>query len=75
MSENFSALSHFLGDQDYLFGRTPSSADAFLFAYSYAFLATPFESPTGALIERDHPNLVAFYERLSPSLAGDVPRC
>ncbi|MBJ20175.1 MAG: hypothetical protein CL933_12255 [Deltaproteobacteria bacterium] len=48
-SEIFSVLSHTLGDRSDLFGKTPSSVDAFLFTYTYAFLAMPFESPTRTL--------------------------
>ncbi len=72
-AENFSVLDRVLGDQEFLFGDRPSSADAFLFAYTYAFLATPFRSPTRNLIETNHPNLVSFYSRMAPKLIGDVP--
>lgn len=73
MSENFSVLSQRLGEQTFLFGDAPSSADAYLFAYIYAFLATPFDSPTKRLIRDRHANLVAFYERLAPRLVGEIP--
>jgi glutathione S-transferase len=72
-SENFSALSRHLGDQDYLFGSSPTSADAFLFAYTYAFLAMPFDSPTGRMIKEHHKNLVDFYTRLAPIALGSLP--
>ncbi|MBW2419181.1 MAG: glutathione S-transferase C-terminal domain-containing protein, partial [Deltaproteobacteria bacterium] len=72
-SENFSALSQQLGDQEYLFGDSPSSADAFLFAYTYAFLAVPFDSPTGRMIRADYPNLVRFYNRVAPVAIGNLP--
>jgi len=72
-AENFSALGQVLGNQEFLFGDRPTSADAFLFAYTYAFLATPFGSPTKELIETHHPNLVAFYNRMAPELIGDIP--
>lgn len=65
MAENFAALSNVLGDKRYLFGARPSSADAFLFAYLYSFLAVPFETPTRSMICQNHPNLLAYFERLN----------
>jgi glutathione S-transferase len=73
VAENFSVLGHFLGDKEYLFGSNPSSCDAFLFAYTYAFLAPDYASPTRTLIERNHPNLVSFYHRMRPRLIGEIP--
>jgi len=73
VAENFSVLGHFLDDKDYLFGGRPSSCDAFLFAYTYAFLAPPYDSPTRSIVEKNHPNLVAFYRRMAPHLIGDIP--
>ncbi len=64
MAENFRVLSDFLAGKRYLFGDKPSSADAFLFAYLYSFLAVPFENPTRTMISRDYPNLVTCYERI-----------
>jgi len=73
IAENFSVLGHFLGDKEYLFGSRPTSCDAYLFAYTYAFLAPPYASPTRTVIEDKHPNLVSFYARLAPRLIGDIP--
>lgn len=73
VKENFAALGTRLGDREYLFGSRPSSCDAFLFAYTYAFLAPPYDSPTRRVIEEHHPNLVAFYERMAPALVGEIP--
>jgi glutathione S-transferase len=71
--ENFSALAQQLGDQPYLFGDLPTSADAYLFAYTYAFLAVPFDSPIRRLLESEYPNLVSFYSRTTPLAVGDLP--
>jgi glutathione S-transferase len=73
IEENFSVLGHFLGDKEYLFGSRPTSCDAYLFAYTYAFLAPPYGSPTRTVIENSHPNLVEFYHRVAPKLIGDIP--
>lgn len=73
VKENFAVLGRQLGEKEYVFGPRPSSCDAFLFAYTYAFLAPPYDSPTRRLIEENHPNLVAFYGRMSAELVGEIP--
>lgn len=70
MTENFAVLSKVLGDNIYLFGDRPSSADAYLYAYTYSFLAVPYDNPTRSMIDNRFPNLVAYYERMSKELKG-----
>jgi glutathione S-transferase len=70
MRENFGVLSQLLGEKRYLFGNQPSSPDAYLYAYTYAFLAVPFDTGTKTMIVENYPNLVAYYQRMASEL-GD----
>lgn len=58
-----------LGDKSFLFGETPSGADATLGAFTMGALCPLFDSPTREAVE-DHPNLVAYARRMHETYFG-----
>jgi glutathione S-transferase len=57
------AMSDLLGDKPYVFGDTPSSLDANMYAALVHVMFTPFPSPIGQYC-RSKPNLVAYTDRI-----------
>jgi len=63
--ECLTSLSNRLGDQHYMFGRSPSSADAVLYAYLAPLLKAPFHSCGLQNYLKNCTNLVKFTVRIS----------
>lgn len=57
------ALSDFLGDKDYFFGKDPRQLDVVAFAHVAQFVFVPFEG-IKEWMETDTPNLLAFCNRM-----------
>jgi glutathione S-transferase len=62
VSKDFSALSTLLGEQDFLFGETPSAADISTVPMLRALASFPKETATQNALTQ-HPNLVAYMAR------------
>jgi glutathione S-transferase len=65
---DFAAVAELLGDGPYLFGETPTSYDAVLYAFTRATFHTPFAQPYGAC----PPALAAHQERVHTRYFADV---
>ncbi|MBI2380918.1 MAG: glutathione S-transferase family protein [Gammaproteobacteria bacterium] len=69
--EDLQAVLSLLGDQPYLFGDAPSSADACLHAYLANFLIREMRSPMADFLAQD-PRVAAYVARIDGSYYGNA---
>ena len=67
LRDKLDALSHFLGDRSYLFGDSPSTADAGLYSILASFIHFPIAN-SHVQIAREYESLVSYCDRIKDDL-------